>query len=64
MSPAASALPRAQSWTRWVKDQSWPVRILVGVIGFIFVCAIVWASVRLSFGINLITVVTNWLARH
>ncbi len=53
-----------QSWTRWVARQSWPVRILVGVAGLIFVAAIVWASVRLSFGINLITVGTDWLARH
>jgi uncharacterized protein (TIGR02611 family) len=53
-----------QSWTRWIGRQSWPVRILIGVVGFILVAAIVWASVRLSFGINLITVVTDWLARR
>jgi uncharacterized protein (TIGR02611 family) len=51
-----------QAWTRWVGRQSWPVRILVGLAGFIFVCAVVWASVRLSFGVNLITVVSDWLA--
>jgi uncharacterized protein (TIGR02611 family) len=54
---------QVQAWTKWVGRQSWPVRILVGLAGFLFVCAIVWASVRLSFGVNLVTVATNWLAR-
>ena len=53
-----------QSWTRWMGRQSWPVRILVGIIGFIFVAAVVWASVRLSFGVNLVTVIGDWLARR
>src|SRR3954467_3197522 len=44
-----------QAWTRWIARQGWPVRIIVGVVGFIFVSAIVWASVKLSFGINLYT---------
>jgi uncharacterized protein (TIGR02611 family) len=49
-----------QSWTRWLGRQNWPVRILVGLATFLFVCLIVWASVRVSFGINLVTVVLNW----
>ncbi len=53
-----------QSWTRWMGRQSWPVRLLVGIIGFIFVAAVVWASVRLSFGVNLVTVIGDWLARR
>jgi uncharacterized protein (TIGR02611 family) len=55
---------RVQSWTRWVTRQSWPVRIAVGVAGLLFVAAIVWASVRLSFGVDLITVIGDWLARR
>jgi uncharacterized protein (TIGR02611 family) len=51
-----------QSWTHWIARQNWPVRILVGIIGFIFVAAIVWASVKLSFGINLYTEAKDWLA--
>jgi uncharacterized protein (TIGR02611 family) len=50
-----------QSWTRWVTRQSWPVRLLVGFAGLIFVSAIVWASVRLSFGIDLVALVWGWL---
>ena len=50
-----------QSWTRWVGRQSIPVRALVGVVGLIFVSFIVWASVLLSFHINLVTLVLGWL---
>ena len=42
------------SWTHWIARQSWPVKALVGVVCFVFVSAIVYFSVRLSFGIDLI----------
>jgi uncharacterized protein (TIGR02611 family) len=51
-----------QSWTRWIGRQSLPMRALIGVAGLIFVGAIVWASVRLSFGIDLVDVTRDWLA--
>jgi uncharacterized protein (TIGR02611 family) len=50
-----------QSWTHWVGRQSIPVRALVGVVGLIFVGFIVWASVLLSFDVNLWTLVWGWL---
>lgn len=50
-----------QSWTKWIARQSNPIRAVVGVIGFIFVAAIVWLSVRLSFGVDLVAVTWNWL---
>jgi uncharacterized protein (TIGR02611 family) len=42
-----------QSWTHWIGRQTWPIRLLVGAIGMIFVSAVVWASVRVSLGIDL-----------
>ena len=51
-----------QSWTHWIGRQSWPVRCLVGIVGMIFVSAIVYVSFRLSFGIDLIQVARDWLA--
>jgi uncharacterized protein (TIGR02611 family) len=51
-----------QSWTHWVGRQSIPVRALVGVLGLIFVGFIVWASVRLSFGVDLAAIVWKWLS--
>jgi uncharacterized protein (TIGR02611 family) len=48
-------------WTRWIARQSVPVRGLIGVLGMIFVAAIVWASVRLSFGIDLAAITWEWI---
>lgn len=51
------------SWTHWVGRRPWPVRTLIGVAGLAFVSAIVWGSVRLSFGVDLITEGRDWLTR-
>jgi uncharacterized protein (TIGR02611 family) len=50
-----------QSWTHWIGRQSLPVRALIGLVGMVFISAVVWASVRLSFGIDLFTVCLDWL---
>ena len=42
-----------QSWTHWVTRQSLGVRAVIGVVGMIFVSAVVWLSVRMSLGIDL-----------
>lgn len=42
-----------QAWTHWVLKQTLPVRAVIGLVGFIFICAVVWASVRLTTGIDL-----------
>ncbi len=46
-----------RNWTHWIGRQSIAVRVLIGVVGLIFVAAIVWASVRVSFDFDLI----QWL---
>ena len=51
-----------QSWTKWIARQTLPARAAIGVLGAIFVAAVVWLSVRLSFGIDLVTVARGWLA--
>jgi len=53
-----------QSWTHWIARQSWPVRAVVGLVGMVFVSAVVWTSVKLSFGIDLIQVARDWLAQR
>ena len=55
---------RVQSWTHWIARQNIPVRLLVGVVGLIFVSAIVWASVRVSFGVDLVAESRDWLANR
>ena len=51
-----------KAWTSWIGRQSLPVRAVLGILGMVFVAAIVWASVRLSFGIDLIDKIREWLA--
>jgi uncharacterized protein (TIGR02611 family) len=53
-----------QSWTHWIARQTWPVRLLVGLVGMIFVSAVVWASVRISFGVDLAQVIWDWIAQR
>ena len=50
-----------QAWTHWIGRQSIPVRVLIGLVGLIVVGAIVWISVKLSFGVDLIQEVRDWL---
>ncbi|HET6534263.1 MAG TPA: TIGR02611 family protein [Actinoplanes sp.] len=49
------------SWTHWVGRQSLPLRCLIGVAGMLFVGAVVWTSVKVSFGLDLVAVCWNWL---
>jgi uncharacterized protein (TIGR02611 family) len=51
-----------QSWTHWIGRQSLPMRGLIGLVGFIFVSAIVWASVKLTFHKDLAQIIWNWLS--
>jgi uncharacterized protein (TIGR02611 family) len=53
-----------QMWTRWVTRQSWAVRILLGLLGMVFVGAVVWLSVLVSFDLNLVTSILDYLATH
>ena len=50
-----------QSWTHWIGRQSLPMRALIGLVGFVFVSAIVWTSVKLSFDKDLAQIIWNWL---
>src|SRR5262245_51661774 len=51
-----------KAWTSWIGRQSLPVRGLIGIVGMIFVAAIVWASVRVSFHVDLIDKAREWLS--
>jgi uncharacterized protein (TIGR02611 family) len=50
-----------QSWTHWIARQSLPLRIVLGIVGLLFVGAIVWISVKTTFGVDLIQVIRGWL---
>jgi uncharacterized protein (TIGR02611 family) len=50
-----------QSWTHWIARQSLPIRALIGVVGMLFISAVVWASVKVSMDVDLIQVSLDWL---
>jgi uncharacterized protein (TIGR02611 family) len=43
-----------RAWTSWIGRQPWPLRTVIGAVGLVFVAAVVWASVKVSLGIDLI----------
>ena len=50
------------AWTHWIGRQSWPVKALVGLATFIFVSVVVYFSVKLSLGVDLIEKARDILA--
>jgi uncharacterized protein (TIGR02611 family) len=50
-----------QSWTHWVLKQPLPLRALIGLAGFVFICAVVWTSVKLTMGIDLASVIWKFI---
>jgi len=52
------------NWTQWVKRQSLIVRCLLGTVGLVFVGAVLWLSLKYSFGIDVIAEVLRYLATN
>src|SRR3954454_4449729 len=50
-----------QAWPRWVRRQPLPMRALIGLAGFLFICAVVWLSVKLTTGVDLASVIGKFL---
>ena len=50
-----------QAWTRWVLAQSLPMRALIGLVGLIFICAVLWSSVKLTMGVDLASVIWTFV---
>jgi uncharacterized protein (TIGR02611 family) len=53
---------QVQRWTGWIARQSWPVRIVVGLISLIFVSVVVWQSLRISFDIDVVERIWDYFA--
>ncbi|WP_422774821.1 TIGR02611 family protein [Plantactinospora sp. WMMC1484] len=53
-----------QGWARWVREQSLPVRFVLGSVGLVFIALVLWLSVRASLGIDLIARFMTYLATH
>jgi uncharacterized protein (TIGR02611 family) len=50
-----------QAWTQWVLKQPLHLRALIGLAGFIFISAVVWLSVKLTMGIDLASLIWNFI---
>ena len=44
-----------RAWTSWIGRQALPLRLVIGAVGLVFVAFVVWASVKVSLDIDLIT---------
>ena len=53
-----------RAWTRWVTRQSWPVRLVIGTVGLLFVGVVVWLSLKYSLGIDVVARLLAYLATH
>jgi uncharacterized protein (TIGR02611 family) len=53
-----------RTWTGWIGRQPLPLRLLLGTVGLIFVAAIIWLSVKLSFHVDLLQVTRDRLTNR
>jgi uncharacterized protein (TIGR02611 family) len=53
-----------QGWASWVGARSRPVRLLLGAVGLVFVCVVIWLSLKYSLGIDLVARAASYLATH
>ncbi|MDF5755734.1 TIGR02611 family protein [Spongiactinospora sp. TRM90649] len=51
------------SWTDWLKERGWTVRILVVGVTFLVAGAIIWAALKLSMGIDVIAMTRDFFSR-
>ncbi|WP_245736550.1 TIGR02611 family protein [Micromonospora pattaloongensis] len=55
---------RVQSWTRWVGRQPLSLRFLLGAAGLVFVAAVLWLSLKMGLGIDVVAEILRYLATH
>ena len=55
---------RVHQWTEWVKRQSWPVRIMLGLVGLVFIATVLLVSLKYSFGIDLVASFWTYVTTH
>lgn len=55
---------KVRAWTEWVKRQSLPLRLLIGLVGLLFVGAVLYTTIRFSFGIDVIDEGWEYVTTH
>jgi uncharacterized protein (TIGR02611 family) len=51
-------------WTNWIKRQSLPARLLIGVVGLVFVGLIALLTMKYSMGVDLLGKVWDYITTH
>lgn len=51
-------------WVKWMTAQPWPIRLLVGGVGLVFVTVVFALSLEYSFGIDVWSSCWNYIATH
>ena len=44
-------------WTHWMVQRPLPVRVLLGLLCLVFILLVIWASVKVSFNVDLVSVI-------
>lgn len=55
---------QVKGWTDWVKRRSWPVRLLLGLVGMVFIGTVLLLSLKYSFGIDVVADVWDYVTTH
>ena len=55
---------RLEGWWHWLGRQNMAIRLLAGLVGLIFVSAVVLVSLRYSFGINYLDRFWDFITTH
>jgi len=53
-----------QGWTKWVGRQTWPIRLVIGAVGLVFVGTVAATSLRYGLGIDVIASFLRYLATN
>lgn len=55
---------KLKGWTSWIGRQSLLVRLLIGLVGLLFVAAVLVTTLRFSFGVDVISQAWDYVNTH
>ncbi|HCT79346.1 MAG TPA: TIGR02611 family protein [Micromonosporaceae bacterium] len=55
---------KLRSWTAWIGRQTWPVRLLIGAAGLLFIGMVAVLTLKYSFGVDIIEKVWQYITTH
>lgn len=55
---------KVRAWTAWIGRQSWPMRLLIGAAGLLFVGAVLVTTLKHSMGIDIVADIWQYITTH